>query len=695
MAGRRRHGRAAPLPARVRRARRVDPARGRDPCGRRRDPADRRALPSRAAGSRHGRPRDAPARRLRAPLPRAAPRRRGLRLHGLRDPSPEQRRGRPPRAAPRRRGGNGRVAPRARVRDGRPPRELGRGVALRVLPRAGGEAAGRAPGPRPVGRSGSARRDRHAGGRRARPPRPASRGGQLHARPPRSVGDRRGRPDGGEPAARHVRPAEWLPPDGGGRLALRAGLRRRVPGRAACTLRAHRPARARLVRGGGVLPREAEGRRPERGGAHARDAAGPPAPISARLPDARRSALPRPAPRPVAAPARLHLLVRTGPGPRELRRGDRTRDERPRLALDVVGARLECRAGADAARRRAADARRRGASRHRHLSRRVPPGLRRVGGARQGLRRARGRRPLSPSGERRGRRSTEARGGRGDPPVAARALARVEPLARLSIGHYMLRRWSLEEDVRALERLGFRSISLASTKLEAYGRERALRLLRASTLKVAHVGSYGWFGTERRTVARGVDRVRRAIDWTARIGADALFVISGPRDGAGWNDAARAYGDAYARLLPEATAAGIRLAIEVIHPLRQDLSFVNTLADAREIATRAGPRGGYVLDFFHSGWERGLLDGIRRDAARRIHAVQVSDYKRATMRTMDRALLCQGILPLQAMIRALEDGGYLGWYEIEIISDDVDRMGYERVLRHTRRAMTRLLGAGR
>jgi len=75
--------------------------------------------------------------------------------------------------------------------------------------------------------------------------------------------------------------------------------------------------------------------------------------------------------------------------------------------------------------------------------------------------------------------------------------------------------------------------------------------------------------------------------------------------------------------------------------------------------------------------------------------VQVSDYKRATMRTMDRALLGQGILPLRAMIHALEDGGYRGWYEIEIISEDVDQMGYERVLRHTRRAMTRLLGAKR
>ena len=130
----------------------------------------------------------------------------------------------------------------------------------------------------------------------------------------------------------------------------------------------------------------------------------------------------------------------------------------------------------------------------------------------------------------------------------------------------------------------------------------------------------------------------------------------------------------------------------MIHPLRQDLSFVNTLADAREIARAAGRQGGYVLDLFHSGWERRLLETVRADAARRIHAVQLCDVKRVTLRTMDRALLGAGILPLRALLRALERGGYRGWYELEIISDDVEAIGYERVLRRTRAAFVRLMG---
>ena len=268
---------------------------------------------------------------------------------------------------------------------------------------------------------------------------------------------------------------------------------------------------------------------------------------------------------------------------------------------------------------------------------------------------------------------------------------RRDPLERLTVGHYMMRRWSLEDDVRNLERLGFRSISLASTKLDAYGPERAIGLLKASSLQVAHVGSYGRFGTTRATMKLGMEQVRRAIGWAHALGAEVLIVIPGARDGATWDRAARVYEDAYAALLGEATAAGLKLAIEVIHPLRQELSFVNTLADAREIARNAGARGGYVLDVWHSGWERRLLATIAKDARRRIHAVQLSDYKAATMRSLDRALLGEGILPLRDIVKTLERNGYHGWYEAEIISDDIDAMGYERALTFTRDAFTRLI----
>lgn len=271
--------------------------------------------------------------------------------------------------------------------------------------------------------------------------------------------------------------------------------------------------------------------------------------------------------------------------------------------------------------------------------------------------------------------------------MAARALA------RLSVGHYMLRRWSLADDVRHLERLGFASISLATSKVAAYGTRRAVRLLRASSLEVAHVSSVGRFGVTAASRRRGIDDVRRGIAFAHEVGARVLVVLSGPRGRTAWDEAARSFATAYEAVLPEATAAGLRLAIEVIHPLRQDLSFINTLAEARALARAAGRGGGYVLDVWHSTWEPALVEIAAADAAHRIHAVQLSDVKPVTLRSMDRTLLGRGIAPLPALLGALERGGYRGYYELEIIGDDVERLGYERALGLSRRTFVRLARA--
>src|SRR5262249_60871404 len=82
------------------------------------------------------------------------------------------------------------------------------------------------------------------------------------------------------------------------------------------------------------------------------------------------------------------------------------------------------------------------------------------------------------SGPRRARGPGRRVAARADVGGAAGSAGMSAALDRLTIGHYMLRRWSLEDDVRHLERLGFPPISLASTNLVADGAARARRLLR-------------------------------------------------------------------------------------------------------------------------------------------------------------------------------------------------------------------------
>ena len=102
---------------------------------------DRHPVPPAAARPGRRRARDAPARRFHAPLSGAAAHRRRLRVHGLDDAVFEPRRRCAPRASRRRRGRHDRLAPRARLPEGRAARELGRRLALRILPPAGGARA--------------------------------------------------------------------------------------------------------------------------------------------------------------------------------------------------------------------------------------------------------------------------------------------------------------------------------------------------------------------------------------------------------------------------------------------------------------------------------------------------------------------------------------------------------------------------
>ena len=225
------------------------------------------------------------------------------------------------RAAARRRR-HGRVAPRARLPPRRPARQLGGRLAVRVLPRAGGQGAGGAPRARALGRRVPL----------AEIEMPMADGFVLLAA---HLGEGRFLLDRLDPSvvdeadpvattrASTCTTRERLPPDGRGTVVYAADFVADVPRRAARALRAPRPValasgarrRATSARGSARrTTRPAERARPPR--APRASASLPP-----HLPDARRPAVPRPGARPVGAPARLDLLLRARSGRRQLRRG--------------------------------------------------------------------------------------------------------------------------------------------------------------------------------------------------------------------------------------------------------------------------------------------------------------------------------------------------------------------------------------
>jgi len=111
-------------------------------------------------------------------------------------------------------------------------------------------------------------------------------------------------------------------------------------------------------------------------------------------------------------------------------------------------------------------------------------------------------------------------------------------------------------------------------------------------------------------------------------------------------------------------AAGVRVALEPIHPTQADVfSHVHTIPAALELI--GGEDVGILLDTWHVPDPAGIAPYVDR-----IVGVHVADRREPTRSHFDRVLPGEGVLELGAVLRVLEQGGYDGWYDVEIFSDN-------------------------
>jgi sugar phosphate isomerase/epimerase len=116
---------------------------------------------------------------------------------------------------------------------------------------------------------------------------------------------------------------------------------------------------------------------------------------------------------------------------------------------------------------------------------------------------------------------------------------------------------------------------------------------------------------------------------------------------------------------------GMTLAIEPMHSsIREEFSFVTTIPDAVDlVADIDEPNTGIMVDVWHLWDTPDLLTHIRRHSPR-IVGVQLDDWRNPTRGWCDRVLPGDGIADLPGILAALRDGGYDGWFELEVLSDD-------------------------
>ncbi len=174
--------------------------------------------------------------------------------------------------------------------------------------------------------------------------------------------------------------------------------------------------------------------------------------------------------------------------------------------------------------------------------------------------------------------------------------------------------------------------------------------------------------------AAALDDNRRAIEEAATLGTDTLVLVVGglPEGSRDLPGARERVADAVAELAPEAGAAGVRLALEPLHPMYcADRAVLSTLAQALDIAEPL-EHVGVVVDTFHVWWDPDIDRQIAR-AGDRIASFQVCDWLTPLPADvlLGRGMMGDGHIDFAPLRAAVDATGYDGDIEVEIFNADI------------------------
>jgi sugar phosphate isomerase/epimerase len=178
----------------------------------------------------------------------------------------------------------------------------------------------------------------------------------------------------------------------------------------------------------------------------------------------------------------------------------------------------------------------------------------------------------------------------------------------------------------------------------------------------------------------------------AAIEARCLVVYSGARAGHTYKHARRLVQNALAELAPLAEQFGIALALEPMHPgCAAEWTFLTTVDETLELLEAAAcPQAKLVLDTYHLGFEPGLVERIPQIAPR-IALVQLGDAKRPPQGEQNRCRLGEGIVPLREIVAAVKAAGYDGYYDVELLGEELGPADYPSLLAHAKEAFEGLV----
>ncbi len=248
----------------------------------------------------------------------------------------------------------------------------------------------------------------------------------------------------------------------------------------------------------------------------------------------------------------------------------------------------------------------------------------------------------------------------------------------LSVCQLSLPNTSFEEDLELIRASGATGVALVESKLRDGEEEQQVAALRESGLTATVclptnisplplLPDYIFPGPDDPDMR--LELMLESIRRMAPFKPDCIVVVTGSSHGYSPADARRIAVDTIREATRLAVELGTRLALETNRNFEIDFSFLRTIPEAIDFLDEIDHPGiGFCYDFYHLWDQENLIQDTERVASR-IFGVQHNDW-RDPRSSADRLLTGEGVMDIPAMLGALDRGGFNGWYDLEVFSDD-------------------------
>jgi len=250
----------------------------------------------------------------------------------------------------------------------------------------------------------------------------------------------------------------------------------------------------------------------------------------------------------------------------------------------------------------------------------------------------------------------------------------IKDLSKLCVHTFTTKPWGIEDCVKNYSKAGIHGITIWRNVLENRNLTAVKSLLDDHGMTVASLCRGGFFpSTDASKRKLAIDDNLLAIDQAAVVGAPLIVLVCGADGRQSLVKSREQIAEGIMQLLPMAQSAGVKLAIEPLHPMYAgDRSAINTLKQANDMAEMINSDYvGIAVDVYHLWWDDTLQSEIKRCALNdHLLAFHVCDWNIPTTDFLnDRGLMGDGCINIPEIRGWVEDTGFKGFNEVEIFSD--------------------------